>query len=458
MLEQKETRIYTVKNKGQAKKALVRAAEVIREGGLVCFPTETVYGLGADANNDRAVADIFRAKNRSFENPVALHLHSVEEIPKYVSGINRRAEILMEKFLPGPLMLIFHKNDQVSDIVTGGLKKVGIRVPRHEICLQFLEECNAPVAATSANPSGRLSCVKAEDILEDMNGKFDVLLDVGNTPLGIESTVLDVTSDPPRIIRPGFITMEEIAIAIGVPPIISDNVVPKSSQEPVTGEKSRLVVLEGEHEKIVENIREYMELHRDKKVGIIVTDETFPSFKSALLCRKIGSRNDPAGIARGIFEILREMEKVPADIILMEGIPREGLGRTLMIRLCRMADEVIKLFEEEPEPPQPPISHEPIQQETALVEIAPLDIAPSELPMSKPPSMELEESEQESVFEEYEEDREDVPADNDEIIIDDDFDDSPVGNLSIEDLPVEDLFEDSVDDIETQVENKNEEG
>lgn len=344
MLEIKSSKVYSVRNRAQAKKAIGKAADVIRGGGLVCFPTETVYGIGADAMNDKAVADIFRAKNRSFENPVALHLHSVSEIEKYTRRINPRAHVLMEKFLPGPLMLIFEKNDKVSDIITGGLRKVGIRVPRHDICLQFLEECRTPVAATSANLSGRLSCVKANSILEELGGKFDVLLDVGMSPLGIESTVLDVTSDPPRIIRPGFVTMEEIAIAIGAAPIFSDNVVPRSKDEPVSSKKIKLILLEGDTKRIITKINSYLKIFKDKKVGLITTDELADQFENLSLHRKMGTRNDPALIARGIFEILREMEKHQVEIILMEGIPREGLGRTLMIKFCRMADEVIKLF------------------------------------------------------------------------------------------------------------------
>ena len=347
MLEPKQTKVFNIKNKGQSQKAVQKAAEILREGGLVCFPTETVYGLGADAMNDKAVTDLFKAKNRSFENPVALHIHSVEEIPKYVKKINKRAELLMEKFLPGPLMLVFEKNDKVSDIVSGGLRKVGIRVPRHDICLEFLQECGTPVAATSANMSGRLSCVKAETILDELGGKFDVLLDVGNTPLGIESTVLDVTSDPPRIVRPGFITMEEIAMTIGIPPIISDNTVPKSQDEPTTTrQQHKPIILEADEARINTRINSYLKIHAGKKIGIITTNEVADIFGDQPYVRKMGPRNDPTAIALEVFEILREMEKKEVDMILLEGIPREGLGRTLMIKLCRLANEVIKLVDQ----------------------------------------------------------------------------------------------------------------
>jgi L-threonylcarbamoyladenylate synthase len=346
MLTPRTTKVYSVKNRQLAKKPLQKAAECIKEGGLVCFPTETVYGLGADANNDSAVADIFRAKNRSFENPIALHLHSVEEIEKYVKNINSRARTLMEKFLPGPLMLIFEKNERVSEIVTGGQRKVGIRVPKHELCLDFLQECEVPIAATSANKSGRLSCVNAEDILKELEGKIDILLDVGNTPLGIESTVLDVTSDPPRIIRPGFITMEEIAVTIGIPPIFSDNVIKSSQMETFLEEgRSRIVLLEGDTELVVKQIQDYINVYqgKDKSVGVITTNESADYFKEYKLHRKMGSKNDPVEVARHIFEILRELEEQDVEMIVVEGIPREGLGRTLMLRLGQMAEEVCKL-------------------------------------------------------------------------------------------------------------------
>ena len=343
MLETKTTKIYSIKNRNQAKKAIIKAAEVINEGGLVCFPTETVYVLGTNAANDRAVADIFRAKDRSFENPVALHLHSVEEIPKYVKKINRHAEMLMDKFLPGPLMLLFEKNENVSDIITGGLKKVGIRVPRHELCLEFLEECGTPIAATPVNKPGRLSCINPQDILDELGGKIDVILDVGPSPYGIEATAIDVTSHPPRIIRSGFYSMGEIAVTLGVPPTVSDNIVPRSASEPLSLDKPKLIILEGDSKRIIKKMKSYRKIYKDKKVGIIITDEMGNYFKREPLLRKMGTRNEPAEIASGVFSILREMEKRDVNIILMEGIPREGLGRTLMIKLCRIADEVIKL-------------------------------------------------------------------------------------------------------------------
>jgi L-threonylcarbamoyladenylate synthase len=348
MLEQKTTKVYTIKNRSNADKTIQKAAEMIREGGLVCFPTETVYGVGADAMNDKASSDIFRAKNRSFANPIALHLHAVEEIEKYVKNINDRARKLMERFLPGPLMLIFEKNDNVSQIVTGGLNKVGIRVPRHELCLDFLRECGTPVAATSANRSGRLSCVKAEDILEELGGKIDILLDIGNTPLGIESTVLDVTSDPPRIIRPGFITMEEIAVEIGIAPIFSDNVIKTSESElKQDTEKVHTILIEGDMELVVKQIRNYYKHYtgQNKKIGVAVTNETAEYLQDLPLLRKIGSKNDPVEVARKIFETLRELEGQGAELIIVEGVPREGLGRTLMLRLGQMAEEVVKMVQ-----------------------------------------------------------------------------------------------------------------
>ncbi len=346
MLEHKNTKVYNVKNRAQSRRTIQKAAEVIRDGGLVCFPTETVYGVGADASNEKAVADIYRAKNRSFENPMALHLHSVDQVEKYVKKINHRARLLMDKFLPGPLMLIFEKNENVLPIVTGGLRKVGIRVPRHDLCLDFLSECGTPVAATSANQSGRLACVKAGDILEDLGGKIDVLLDVGRTPLGIESTVLDVTSDPPRIIRSGFIPMEDIAVTIGIAPIFSDNVITSSREDPIRGHEFRLILLEGEAERVVKKMNSYLKLYKEKKIGLVVTDETSEMLPDSPLLRKMGPRNEPAVVAMRIFEILRDLERDGVEITLMEGIPREGLGRTLMIKMCRMAREVIRLVTE----------------------------------------------------------------------------------------------------------------
>jgi len=348
MLEPRNTEVYSIQNRQEMRPYLQKAGEVIRAGGLVCFPTETVYGLGADAFNDKAVADIFHAKNRSFENPVALHLHAVEEIEKYVKKINKRTEALMAKFLPGPLMLICEKNERVSDIITGGQRKCGIRIPRHEAALEFLKECGTPVAATSANKSGRLACVNARDILEDLGGRIDVLLDDGNTPLGIESTVLDVTSDPPRIIRPGFITMEEIAVVIGIPPIFSDNIVKARYEKMDTVPKVKKILLEGDEDSIVRKVIDYINKAGDKKIGIVLTDETMARLEGLKYTYNMGPRDDPAAVAHKIFEILRNLERQEVEIILVEGIPREGLGRTLMIKLSQMSEEVVKLNEEAP--------------------------------------------------------------------------------------------------------------
>ncbi|MFP4498084.1 MAG: L-threonylcarbamoyladenylate synthase [Vulcanimicrobiota bacterium] len=344
MLKKKETTVHKLdkKNKKQTRIALEQSSKAIREGGLVCFPTETVYGIGADATNDKAVADIFRAKNRSFENPMALHLHSVDEVEKYVKDISDRAQTLMDKFLPGPLMLIFNKNENVSDIVTGGMRKVGIRIPRHDLCLDFLRECGRPVAATSANESGRLACVKPSDILGEMEGKFDILLDGGRSPLGIESTVLDVTTDPPRILRPGFISMSEIAMTIGIPPIFSENVIKSSYDETQEDDsKVKMIVLEGPEGFVKSQIKKFTEM-KEKKVGIVLTDELAGEFGDHPVLRKMGSREDPVTIAHNLFEILRDMEKKEVELIIVEGIPREGIGRTLMIKLCQLAEECLR--------------------------------------------------------------------------------------------------------------------
>jgi L-threonylcarbamoyladenylate synthase len=210
------TRVLSVDPGHPELAALDRAAEVLRAGGLVAFPTETVYGLGADATNPEAVATIYAAKGRPATNPLIVHSHDLAGIRQAVSGWPRAAATLAERFWPGPLTLVLPRSSLIPDAVTAGRDTVGVRIPDCFAALQLLERVGRPVAAPSANRSTGVSPTTARHVLKDLDGRIDLILDAGPSPVGIESTVLDLTTDPPRVLRPGAITSAQIGQVLGV--------------------------------------------------------------------------------------------------------------------------------------------------------------------------------------------------------------------------------------------------
>ncbi len=191
------------------------AAMILRQGGLVVFPTETVYGLGANGLDEMAIANIFKAKGRPSDNPLILHIHDADQLKEIVHHVPESAKILMKKYWPGPLTLVFEKQPHIPHNVTAGLSTVAVRMPNNEIALELLKVVNAPVAAPSANLSGRPSSTKVNHVLDDLDGKVEAVIDGGDSVIGIESTVLDVTTTPPTLLRPGFISIADIELVLG---------------------------------------------------------------------------------------------------------------------------------------------------------------------------------------------------------------------------------------------------
>ncbi len=336
-----ETRVVTIK-KGQNENELDEVAAMLRNGALVAFPTETVYGLGVSAQREESIKKVFQIKGRSLFNPLTLHLPSVDMIRDYVKEIPPEARKLIDKFLPGPLLMLFERAENLSPLITSDSRKVGIRVPLNRVTSTLLTKAEVPVVATSANLSGRFSPVTAEHVLESLGGRIDVLVRGDDDEvLGIESTIIDCATSPCRLTRSGFITHEQIAGVLGFPPLLSrENSSPRYDRESI---RTKIILVEGEGEKLQRRIRAMVEeLSSDYKVGLLLTEETRSDMSDLSPVRVMGSRHDLEGIAKKLFSVLRDFEKDDVTHVLVEGISRDGLGWALMERLESSASDVIK--------------------------------------------------------------------------------------------------------------------
>ncbi len=320
------------------------AASLIRKGGLVAFPTETVYGLGADALNPKAVLALFKAKKRPLDNPPIIHVGDVEYIRKLVKELPPKAERLMEKFWPGPLTLIFKRSGIVPDVTVASLDTIAIRMPNHNVALALIRESSCPIAAPSANLAGKPSPTSAQHVLEDLNGRIDAVLDAGPTFIGLESTVLDLTLDPPQILRPGGTPYEMLKEVLGNvelnPVAVADSALPvEEARSPGVKHKhyapnADVIVVEGEIAAVVSKINELINFYmqNNKRVGVLATDETSSHYKADVV-KSLGSRNDLVIVARNLFKLLREFDSEKVDIIIAESVPLERLGLAIMNRL-----------------------------------------------------------------------------------------------------------------------------
>lgn len=324
-----------------------QAAQIIRDGGLVAFPTETVYGLGANALNEESVKKIYAAKGRPSDNPLIVHISSREEVYFLVESINLKAQILMDLFWPGPLTLIFPKSRRIPNYITAGLSTVAIRMPRNKIASELIKYATLPIAAPSANISGRPSPTNASHVIKDLNGKVDMILDGGTVEVGLESTVVDVSGDIPMILRPGGITKEMLEKALGEisidPAIISEKEllsVPKAPGMKYKhyAPKAKVTVVEGEINKVIENINVLVKEKQklNLKVGIMATEQT-KNYYEADCVLSVGDRNDPKTIASSLFDTLRAFDEAGMDIIFSEGFSYQEIGFAIMNRLKKAA-------------------------------------------------------------------------------------------------------------------------
>jgi len=332
-----ETRIFQ-------QSEIKEAAALIKKGELVSFPTETVYGLGADAMNDQAVKNVYQAKGRPSDNPLIVHVASIGEVYDYVENVPEVAETLMEHFWPGPLTLIFEAKEGVfADTVTAGLNSVAIRMPKNEATLKLIKEAGVPLVGPSANTSGKPSPTTAMHVYHDLKGKIAGILDDGETGVGLESTVLDIT-DPkqPTILRPGGISKNELKNIVGQvfvdKHLVSSEETPKapgmkykhySPNEPV-------IIVEGDKELFQKAVKQYES--NGEKVGLLADDEVIEAFKDKVAAVfSLGEIDDIHSASRRLYAGLRYFEATEASLILAQAYPEEGIGTAYMNRLIKAA-------------------------------------------------------------------------------------------------------------------------
>ncbi len=339
-----QTKVVKIKENDYS--SLQEAGEITRAGGLVAFPTETVYGLGGDALNPASSCKIYEAKGRPSDNPLIIHIANKEDLDYIVKNQTEQARRLVEKFWPGPLTMIFEKSECVPLETTGGLTTVAVRMPAHDIALAYIRQTGGYVAAPSANLSGRPSPTLAKHVIEDMSGRIDMILDGGQVGIGIESTIVDTTSEVPMILRPGAITKEMLEEEIGQvdwdETIFQqlDKVVPKAPGMKYKhyAPKGELTIIDGDRFAVCETINRYTELQREQneRVGVIATDETMKEYHADSV-KSVGSRQDEEMIAHRIYAILREFDEEGITIIYSESFSTKGMGQAIMNRLLKAA-------------------------------------------------------------------------------------------------------------------------
>lgn len=324
-----------------------RASDIIKSGDIVAFPTETVYGLGADGLNSKAVAKIFKAKGRPSDNPLILHVSNVSQVKELVESISEEAEKCIEEFWPGPLTLIFKKSQIVPDIITAGLDTVAIRMPNNKIALNIIKEAGTPIAAPSANTSGRPSPTKAEHVKMDLDGKIPMIVDGGSTEIGLESTVLDLTESIPVILRAGGVTLEQLRDLLGEVEMdksitsLDRELIPKSPGQKYKhyAPKAEMYIYDGDIDDIVAKIKEQAKIYLEngRKVGIMCTDGTEKLYSEGLII-SMGDRKAEWSIGHKLFNTIREFDKSNVDVILAESVSMENVGTAIMNRMLKAAD------------------------------------------------------------------------------------------------------------------------
>ncbi len=349
-----KTIVYEVNPQQVDLAVMEKAADVLRQGGLVAFPTETVYGLGANGLDAAACKKIYEAKGRPSDNPLILHIASLSQLDQIVSQVPEMAKKLMDAFWPGPMTLILPKKDCVPLSVTGGLDTVGVRFPSHPVAQALIRAAALPIAAPSANVSGKPSPTKASHVLFDMDGKIDVIVDGGAADVGLESTIIDATGPEAVILRPGAITLEMVQSLLGsasVDPAVlgkgDEKAVPKAPGMKYThySPKAPVTLVQGETQKVVQAINTLVkEAHlQGKKVGVLATEETKDIYEADFVL-SAGAREDEKTIGARLFAILRKLDYLGADVIYSEVFAESGEGLAIMNRLKKAAGyEVIEV-------------------------------------------------------------------------------------------------------------------
>jgi L-threonylcarbamoyladenylate synthase len=322
-----------------------RAANIIRNNGTVVFPTETVYGLGANALSGEAVKGIFIAKGRPSDNPLIVHISSINMLLYLIgSPLSEEAKLLIDKYWPGPLTMIFKKSGKVPYEVTAGLDTVAVRMPDNKIAMELIKRSELPIAAPSANLSGKPSPTLPEHVIDDMQGRVDMILCGSKSRIGVESTVLDLSGDKPVVLRPGGVTLEELEGILGSVELDRGSVgeagVPKAPGMKYThyAPEADMIIVKGELDSVKKKIQELVNENGAKglKVGVLASDETESYYQGGRVL-SLGSRTNTEVIASNIFEKLREFDKLGVDIIFAEALDEKHIGMAVMNRMKKAA-------------------------------------------------------------------------------------------------------------------------
>ena len=339
-----ETKVIRIDHDQIDVNLIKEAANLIKEGKIVAFPTETVYGLGANGLNEKAVKGLFEAKGRPQDNPLILHISSIDQLKTLVLEVPGIAYECINRYWPGPLTMIFKKSEIVPYVITGGLETVAIRMPNNKIALELISQAGVPLAGPSANLSGRPSPTNALHVINDLSGKIDMIIDGGETGVGLESTVLDLTGEAPMILRPGGVTFEnlkefipDILQDLGTI-IVDDSIIPKSPGQKYThyAPKADMYVFTGSKDNVIKNILNQAEeyISQGKKVGIMATIETKSMYDKGTVLT-VGSRKDMTTIAANLFKVLRMFDDEKVDVILAEGVETDHIGSAIMNRMMK---------------------------------------------------------------------------------------------------------------------------
>lgn len=325
-----------------------RAGEILKRGGLVAFPTETVYGLGGDALNPEASAKIYAAKGRPSDNPLIVHIADMEALAVLTESVPEKAYRLADHFWPGPLTMIMPKSEKVPYQTTGGLATVAIRMPSHPAAFELIRSSGLYLAAPSANTSGRPSPTAAEHVRQDLDGRIDMIIDGGRVEIGLESTIVDLSGETPMILRPGYITKEMLEEVIG--PVKVDPVILAETEDPAMrpkapgmkykhyAPKGSLTIVEGKRDAVAGEINRLIREHEAAgfRTAVIASEENHPLYVSPLIL-DIGSREHEESIAANLYDVLRQMDEQNIDYIYSESFAGAGLGAAIMNRLLKAA-------------------------------------------------------------------------------------------------------------------------
>jgi L-threonylcarbamoyladenylate synthase len=345
------TRTLTLSPHSPDPNLIRQASEIILRRGLVAFPTETVYGLGANALDEEAIAKIFIAKGRPSNDPLIVHVASVDDISRVASENPPIVKKLADAFWPGPLTLILPKQAHVPDSVTSGLNTVAVRVPSHPIALALIRASGVPIAAPSANRFGHTSPTTAAHVMDDLNGRIDLILDGGSTTVGVESTVLDVTCTPPMILRPGGVSREAIEAVIGAVDLRKKRTESDDEAQVSPGllgkhytPRAELILCSGEKKSALEKLSALARQAQaeGRSVGLLLADEDMKSFESiSCIPYPLGSSSDLETIARNLYAGMRTLDDKNVNIILARDFGEQGLGLAIHDRLMRAASQII---------------------------------------------------------------------------------------------------------------------